>query len=253
LGSNEIIVSDNSFDLTQNSTGSPYGITVQSGGTGNPYNITICNNTFKTKAYSSAYPAITASSIVGLNISNNLFTNPNTGSKAAYFIDASASIVTGAGNTFYNPSYILHVDDNSFGTLTDSRIDGDLSAFAFLTGNSIGATSVCFDGFSIHRAFTAATSPTAQTMFPSGTCFDVTAGVRFVFNGSTVSWVTTVKLDWTGSALTVGTPKGAAAAGQAFPTAGQWTASGGNILAAATSNSTYAGNCLITVKGPYFP
>jgi len=260
-GSTNITVSGNTFDLTQNVGGIPQGVYVAPGGGAAPSNIVITGNIFKCKA--GANYAIVAANLItavsgvattgGVIISDNYFVNVSSASKATSFINAPNSVISGSNNAFFNPSVLLTIDDNTYGSIETCKISGDVTTFAFLSGNSAGQTGVCFNGFSITRAFTSLVAATPQIMFPQGSIFDLTVGVKFTQNVTTQAFVTTIKLDWDGTTLTKGTAKKVEAGSTLAPTAAQWTQSAGSILAASTGNATYLGTVRIDASGMYFP
>ncbi len=260
-GSTGVTVTGNTFDLTQNSGGIPQGVYVAPGGGDAPSAVVISGNIFKCKAGANyaivAANMVTASSGVattaGVIISDNWFTNPDPASKATSFINAPNSVISGSGNSFFNPGTLVTVDTNSYGSLDASKISGNVSSLAFLTGQVAGQSGICFNGFSITRAYTSDVAATPQTMFPAGSIFDLTVAVKFVQNGNSQAFVTTIKLDWDGTTLTKGTAKKVEAAATLAPTAAQWTQAAGSILAASTGGATYLGTVRIDATGMYFP
>lgn len=247
------------IDMTQNSAGTPNGVCINQGGAGvTPYDIDIRSRFLCNASCSSAILVSPASGPpVGIDFSGSTFVNPSASSKIQYFLNIGACKVNGIGLKFINPGVIAHINDNTFGKLQGSDVDGDLTtsiAFAWLSGNTNGTTSIEFEDFTIHRSFTATASSTPQPIFPAGSGFNGTCTLKFVQNGTTATFWTIQPLVWTGSALTAAaSPVQSGAGGTPPPTSAQWTQSGGVILAACTGNATYAGNVLANFKGSYFP
>lgn len=200
-GSHEITSTGNHYDLTGNSGSTAWGFGTVAGSGTPPYNTIVDGDSYLTK---SGTIAVVVSEGTSAIISNSSFSNPNTASKASYFIDATAKQgLTGGHNTFGNAGPIVNVNNNSYGTLSDSEIVGDVSTTAFLTGNTAGNVSVTFANFGITRAFTADNVITQNTLFPAGQSFSLKLGMRFVQNGTSVGWVSRADTQWDGANFSV--------------------------------------------------
>jgi pectate lyase len=198
-GSYNISITNCHFQLDVSAT--PIGISVQEGGGDACYNVSIVANTFRCTSFTQS--AVFISSADGIVISDNIFTNLNVGAKCPKFMVLAFSVVTGSNNSFNNPAVLVDVDNNSFGSLSLSSINGNLTSFAFLSGNTNGSTSICFESFDITRAFTCdATSSVNNPLFPAGTIFDGIVGIRFVQNGIADAFVVTSKLKYNNTTLT---------------------------------------------------
>lgn len=247
-GSHDITISDNSIDGTV--SGGSSIITVQAGGGTSPYNVAITNNTFNCNGLNTY--GILLSSVNGIALTNNIFNNPNTGSKINAFITAASSNITGSSNYFYNPNYLVSIDNNSGGEISSSNIYGDTSTFNFLTGNSAGNTSIAFRDFSIVQPFTCnSTSSVNNPLFGIGHLINATIGLRYIQNGTTSAFITTGNLFYDNTTLTETNVKTYAGASGSTFTA--FTQSGGSVCATGYKATTETGTVHVTFSGIIFP
>ena len=247
-GSHDISISDNSIDGTV--SGGSSIITVQAGGGTSPYNVALTNNTFNCNALNTY--GVFFSSVNGIAITNNVFNNQNTASKITAFITAASSNITGSSNYFYNPNYLVSVDDLSGGEISGSNIYGNTSTFNFLTGNSAANTSIAFRDFSIVQAFTCnATSSVNNPLFGIGRLINGTVGLRYIQNGTTSAFITTGNLYYDNTTLTTANVKTYAGASGSTFTA--FTQSGGSVCATGYKATSETGVVHVTFSGIIFP
>lgn len=252
-GSHDVVISSNTFDQTQNVTGTPICISVQAGGGTEAYGAVIDGNNFQCNSTSTP---VFLSNTYGVILSNNRFTNPSTGAKATQFIDASGSEFQGIGNSFYNPAILLRLDDNSYGGLSMSKISGDFTNFGFRTGNTANSTSVVFEGFTVKRAYTADVSATAQSICPAGVMFEGVIGARFVLNGTSQTWVQKIAAKYDGTTFSYTdkvTDPGVSSVAAPDSAAVDWQVASGEIKAGSFSSSTVNGTVSVTFSGIFIP
>ena len=247
-GSHDISISDNGIDGTVSSSSSI--ITIQAGGGTSPYNVAITNNTFICNGLNTY--GILLSSVNGIALTNNIFNNPNTGSKINAFITAASSNIVGYSNYFNNPNYLVSVDDLSGGEISGSNIYGNTSTFNFLTGNSAGNTSIAFRDFSIVQPFTCnATASVNNPLFGIGHLINATIGLRYIQNGTTSAFITTGNIYYDNTTLTTANVKTyAGASGSAFTA---FTQSGGSVCATGYKATSETGVVHVTFSGIIFP
>ncbi len=253
-GSYDIRVSG-SFDLRQNTTGSPNGVVVQPGGGAEPYNISVHNATFLCKAGTiGVFGQNIGQGTRGiLDISECVFEN-ETGSKSSKLIEVPFSRLSGHNNKFVNPGIVMNVDENSYGGLEASTFTGDLSTLDFLTGNSVSATSVVFQDFKLDRAFTVNAAADWQDVVPDGTLYHGLVSMRYIGNGASDSFTKTVELLADTGVLTIANEQANAVGGvDPNPGAPHWRISGGNLQSKAFRATSQTGQIIFTFQGPWYP
>jgi hypothetical protein len=253
-GSYNISVTGNTFDLTQ--TGTPVGVSILAGGTGDPKNVTVIGNVFSCSSITQA--AVLAYITTGCVVSNNSFTNLSSASKITAtnaFIKANKSVLSGVGNTFYNPGSILSVDDDSYVGVDSSIIDGDLTNFDFLVNNANDALSVAFNDFTIRRAFTADSTPQWNIVFPAGAIFRGHVAGKFVSGyGAASAVVELVDLVWDNTTLTVTNLDAIASGGDTTaPTTADWQVNAGNVEHRINKTSSLTAEIVLRFNGAFFP
>lgn len=257
-GAYDVDIYSNTFNLTQNTTGSPNGLVAQSGGGGTVGNVSFRDNTVFLKAgciavYANEVGYNAGAYDAGLDISGNTFIN-DSGSKSSKILDIPFSILSGGGNKFVNPGVVMDVDDNSFGGLRDSQFIGDLSTLDFLTGNTDAATSVVFNNFQLREDFTVDVSATWQDVVPDGTLYDGIVSMRYLGNGASDAFTKTVRLTSDSGSLTIASEQANAVGGvDPMPGAPHWQISGGYLQSKAYRATTQNGQVVFTFTGAWYP
>ncbi len=262
-GASDISITGYDFNMTHPSDGSDgYGIYVTSGGSGVfSKNLVFANNTFATK---SGNIPIAMGDSLGVNRISNLYRNPDTASKAAYFVDISGSTVNPVDEQFENPAVLYAVNAGTLGTISGIRINGELTGFDFLTGKPSVYDSTLITSFTIYRSMVADASVTNNILFPAGTLFQGQLGIKFVPSSGTVQYIVTGMVDYDGTTLrnVWGVDSSGVAPGDltgfyrtehtiaAGGVPGAFAKTGANITVA--NSGTASGNAVITFNGQYF-
>lgn len=246
--SHSISVHGATVDMTGATAGASAVYIEPGGGSGPPTDIAVTGLTAMLKT---STVGVSWAGVTGAVMSDCVFRNSSSLAKASYMVDLFQTHITGSGNQFIYPDAIAHVDDNSYGVLNASSLLLDSTGFSsFLTGNINGSTAINFSGFDITRPYLADGS-TDNVLFPVGTIFDITTSVRFVQNGTAITFVAGAHLKWDHTSFT---------AADVFNYSGisdtgftNFAKTSTNVTSQAFRASPAAGTIVLSARGYYFP